>query len=144
MGSDHQIVVLQNKIMDGRDRQVQLQWLPIRTSVVGNEHSGFGACVKNARFHGVFPDDVHIGAIRDTFGDLQPGFSEIAGLINIWFEIVELVAIDGRESRCGVMRRGLDQADQAPLRHSFGRNVLPTLASVLRELNESVICTHPE
>src|SRR5215471_19956031 len=102
VGSDHQIVVLYNEIMDGRDRQVQLQGLPIRTSVVGNEHAGFGASVKNAGFHGVFPDDVHICAIRDAFGDLQPGFSEIAGLIYIWFEIVELVAIDGRESRRSV------------------------------------------
>src|SRR5260370_11197296 len=43
---NHQIVVVDDHVVDGHRRQIELQRLPVRAIVEGNPNAGFGAGVK--------------------------------------------------------------------------------------------------
>src|SRR3954452_4029648 len=54
------------------------------------------------------------------------------------------MTIDRDVGDCGVLRRSVDQADAAPFRKRFGSDIVPGLASVARELDESIIGANPD
>src|SRR5581483_2282005 len=54
------------------------------------------------------------------------------------------MAVDGNVSRAGIVRRGFNQADAAPLRQILWSDVSPVLSAVARQLNQSVIGACPD
>src|ERR1041384_2321080 len=85
-------------------------------------------------------------ALGDAAHDELPGLAVIAGPVDPGVPVVDLVAVHGEVGRPGVVARGLDVADGAPLRHppEVGGDVGPALPAVLGELHQPVIGPRPD
>src|SRR5208282_3603893 len=93
---------------------------------------------------GIDPYGMDIIVRGKSGNEFGPGLAKIRGLENVRCEVVGLVAFDGDVGRPGIARRSLDHAHRAPLRHGFRGNVLPVLAAVACELNQSVVGAYPD
>ena len=100
MGGDNQVIVLNHQIVNRRDRQVQLQRLPVGAVVEGYINAGFGPGIKQTFFPGINPNCPNIGSLRDPVYNRTPGFSEVVRLENVGFEVVQPMPID--RDICGV------------------------------------------
>ena len=66
------------------------------------------------------------------------------GAVDEWTEIIELVTVHCDVSRpCIVMRR-LDDADHAPLRQLFRRDVRPVLSAIGGKVHQTIISADPQ
>jgi hypothetical protein len=73
-----------------------------------------------------------IGGMRQIIGNRFPGFAEIFGGENIWFEIVIAMAVEGDVSASGCGVRS-DHTRHVSIRRSardFGHDVFPVLAAI--------------
>ena len=66
MGGDHEIVAGHREIMERGLRQIELQALPVRAVVEGDEDAGLGGGVEQAAFRRIFAHGMHDGAIRQA------------------------------------------------------------------------------
>ena len=140
----YQIIILDHKVVDWRNRQVELERPPVRSTVERDEYARLRSCIEQGLLRGIFTHGMNVSSVRDAVGEHGPTFAEIGRLVDVWLEIVELVAIERNVGCTCVVRRGFDQADQAPLRHTFWSDVGPRLAAVARDMHEAVIGPNPE
>src|SRR5210317_1173719 len=82
----------EREVGDWYRRQVEIQGFPVFTVVIRDKHTKFGARVKQAALCRVFADNTHECIPWQTPVNALPAFAIIRGLVNIRFEIVELVA----------------------------------------------------
>ena len=139
----HQVSVLNHQVVYRGRRKIQLKRLPVRAIIERNVHTLFGSGEKQTCTPGIDPDGMDKivrGKPRDQFG---PGLAKICGLEHVGCEVVQLVAFDGEISGACFTPRNLDHAHRAPVRHGLGGDVLPMLATIARELNQSVIGSCP-
>src|SRR6185503_7738164 len=87
-----EIVIFDDEIVYWCYRQIQLQRLPVRAIIKGDESAEFSSRVEQTFALGIFAHSVHIGAIGNSSGDCTPIFSEICRFENVRFEIVELMS----------------------------------------------------
>ena len=64
VGRDHEIVAGHHEIMERGLRQIELQALPVRAVVEGDECAGLGGGVEQSAFRRVLAHGMHEGAIR--------------------------------------------------------------------------------
>lgn len=65
--------------------------------------------------------------------------------IDVRLEVLQLMGVDARVRRVGIeVGRLLHRRDAAPGRDDVRRHVLPRLAVVLRDLDETVVGADPE
>src|ERR1019366_115049 len=93
---------------------------------------------------GIFAHGAYVGTGRNAVGDASPALAEVVGLVDERVEIVELMAVNRNIGGAGVVVRGFDDADHAPLRHICWSDVLPGLTVVAGEMNQAVIGSRPE
>src|SRR5450755_2006501 len=89
------IVVLDDQIVNRNRRQIQLQGLPMRAGIEGNPDSGFGAGVEQSFPLGVLAYRVNIRPVWNSGGNGGPRLAVVRGLVDVGFEVIELVPIDG-------------------------------------------------
>src|SRR5262249_45361050 len=89
-----QVIAMNLKIVD-RDRgKVQLQRLPVAAVVERKINAGLGAGKDQSFAFGIFAHRADVRTFRNAVGDWDPGLAEVTGAINVWTEIVQLVAIN--------------------------------------------------
>src|SRR5713101_3135504 len=130
--------------MNRCDGQVQLKGLPMRAVVERHVDTQLSARIEQALSLGILADGTYIGAFRYPRRDPRPRLATVMCLIDEWFEVIELVPVDGGEGSCRIMRRRLDDADHAPFRHVFRRDVLPRLSVVGGDVDQPVIGARPQ
>ena len=143
MGCNNEIVLLDHQIVDGRDRQIQLERLPVCAVIERNKHAQLGAGVKQAGFFRIFAHGVHISAVRNAVCDRRPGFAQISRFENVWLEIIEFMSIHRDISAAAVARRRINNADRAPRGH-LRRDVGPMLSVISGHLHQTIVRAGPE
>src|SRR6266581_3938610 len=144
MRGNDQIVLVDDEVVDGSGRQVELQGLPVRTIIEGNPRASFGAGIEQALVLGIFANSVNVRAVGKAGGDGRPSFAEISGLVNVGLKVIELVSVDGGVSSAGFERGRFDQADHGPFGKAFGSDVGPIFSIVARELDQAIVGADPE
>src|SRR5450755_2220466 len=99
--------------MNRRDRQVQLQRLPMCPVVERYIDAELGARVQQAFPLWVLAHRAHVGTLRYTGNNPRPGLASIMGLVNERLQIIELVPVDGGECSSRIMRGRLNDTDHA-------------------------------
>ena len=140
----HQVVVRDHHVVDGHDRQVELEGLPVHPIVEGYQHAGLCAGVEQALAFRILAHHSHKGVFRDAVGDLSPGRPVIVGLVDVGLEVVRFVAGHGDKGPARLEGRNIDHGNQAPPGHLLGGDVLPGLAPVTREVDQPIVASHPE
>ena len=118
--------------------------MPVVPIVEGDVKPALRAGDKQPAPQWIFLDDVHVHAGRKTSRDLLPGLPHVAGAIDVRLEVLELMTIYARVRRVWIEVRSLDHRYSAPGRDCARRHVLPALAVIQRELNESVVRADPD
>ena len=81
---------------------------------------------------------------RQVAVDRLPGPAAVGAPEQVGLVVGELVARGGDIDRVGIVRRDLDAADIGQLRHALGRDVLPDLAVVARDMHQAVVGRGPD
>ena len=144
MRGDRQVISFDYQVVDGSHGQVELHRLPIRAVVEADVHPALGAGVEQVLELRIHANGMYVIVFRNAVHQRGPGFSEIGRLENIWREVVRLVALDGNVGGACVCGRGFDHADGAPLGHSFGRHIVPALAAILGDVNQTIVAAGPD
>src|SRR5262249_26247180 len=100
--------------------------------------------VEQATLFGILAHSMNEGICRQIAADPRPTLSEVGRLVDVGSDIVELVTLHRGIGSSSIKRRCFNQADAAPLGQAFWRYVRPILAAVLRDLNETVVCSNPD
>src|SRR5256885_8345042 len=114
----------------------------MRAAVERNVNAQLGAGVEHLLLLWIFAHRVHERAVWNSIHDRTPRFPEIGRLVDVRFEIVELVSVDRRVCGFSVAWRSFDQIDRAPLRH-FRTDVAPMRAVIAAYLNQSIVRARP-
>src|SRR5437588_5867941 len=96
MGSDHQIVVFDNDIVDGYSRHIQAQALPVCSVVERHVETRLSSGIEQAASDRVLADDTSKVVVRYAGRNLRPGLTIIIGLVEIGVELVMVVACVGK------------------------------------------------
>src|SRR6185503_6613945 len=107
------------------------------------EQSGLSAGEQQSATVRIFANYSSECVIRNPVCDFLPGLAVVAGLVQIWFEVIELVHRRRYISSARIDRRSVDRIDLNPFGHAFRSYVLPVLASVARDVNESIVRSNP-
>src|SRR5947208_16267487 len=91
----------------------------------------------------IFAHAVYVGAIGNSGSDGVPRFSEIGCSEDVGLKIIKPMTIDCDAGGIRVVRRRINNADCAPLRHLWGY-VRPVLAIVSRNLNQAIVGAGPD
>src|SRR5271165_301486 len=143
MRRNYEIVVFDDKIVHWSGWQVQFKRPPLGAVVEGNVDPVLGSRIEKSTLLRVFTNGTNETALRNAVVQSCPGLAVVAGLIDVGTKIVVLMAVHGNICRTGIVGRGIDLADAAPLRQVFGGNVGPVLAVIAADLDQTIICTHP-
>ena len=127
MGRNHQIVVLDDQIVHRRRRQIQLKRLPLRPIVERHVHPGLSPRIKQPALFRILAHHAHESIVWNSLRQLRPRLAVVAGLVNVGMQIVELMPISRHVGRPRIMRRRINLADAAPLRHILRSDVRPRL-----------------
>src|SRR5579884_370459 len=144
VGRGDEIVVLADQVVDRTERQVKLERLPVVAVVEAGVGAGLRAGIEKPLAFRVLAADAGEGAGRNAGGDFGPGLAEVMGAVEIGGDVVVLVIIDRQVGRICVVRRGLDHADAAPVRHVRRSNVRPGRAAVGRYMDQAVVGAGPD
>src|SRR5581483_5464016 len=104
--------------------------------------AALGAGVEQSLANRIFANDVHrdLQAVCDEL----PAPAAVVRAVDVRFEIVEAMAIDGGVRRLRIEVRGLDDADLRPWRERGRRDVRPVRSLVARAPDQSIIGSGPE
>ena len=144
---DHQILVRDLDIGNGRHGQVQLEGLPVAAVIERNVHAEFGSGVEQAGAVGIFAH--HAGglvggdAVR-AVGEPGPGLAEIVGAVNVGREIAQQVTVDGDIGGARPERAGLDVLHASAGRQACGSDIGPGLAIVARHVDQAIVRAGPD
>jgi hypothetical protein len=143
MGTDDEVVAVDDEVTDRRRGHVEPQRLPVLAVVERHVDHALRRRVEKTLSERVFPDRVH-GIVGQPVHDLLPGLSAVVRPIDMCLEIIETEAVDGRVGREVVERRGVDQRHLAPRREGRRRHVRPRLPAVRRAVDEPVVGARPD
>ena len=126
-------------------RQIQLHRLPVRAVIERNIDARLSSGVKQSALVRVFANHPGESAVRNSIRNFLPGLAVVTGLVQIRFVVVVLVHGRRDVRRARFERRRVQRIDLNPFRHHVfrRRDVRPVLAAVARQLNETVVGTHP-
>src|SRR5437899_10705094 len=99
MRSGDKVVTMNGEIVDGRERQVQLQRLPVIAVVGGEIHAALGAGKEQSLMRRIFVDGAHERPLADPADDELPRLAVVARAIDIRTLVVQSMPIDRRISR---------------------------------------------
>ena len=147
LGRNHQVVALDLQVGDRRDRQVELERLPVGAVVERDVEAELGAGVEQPLARRVLAHDAHEVVGRNAVlavGQQIPVGAVVVGAEDVRPEVVEPVVVHRDEGAPRVLRRRLDHVDRRPLGHRLGRHVLPGGAVVARDVHQAVVAAGPE
>ena len=144
VGSQHEIVVFDDQVVDGHSRKIELQRTPLGAVIEGDKHAGLGSGVQEAALFGIFAHGANEGVVRNTFGVPGPSLAVVGSLEDVGVHIVVLVAIDGDVGSSRIEGGSVNLADATPFGKILGSDVGPGLAAVARELDEAIIGACPD
>ena len=146
MRAHHQVIALDDQVVDRDSRQVELERLP-GLAVIGREgHPALGADVESALLLRVVPDDVQRNILGQRSGYQGPGLAVIASPVQVGVHIVDHMRVNDDERRPGIERRRLDHLDRGPLGQAgqvLG-DVGPALAGIARDVHQAIVRAHPD
>src|SRR3979411_1239111 len=94
MGANDQIVAFNDEITHWGRRKIELQGLPQFAVVEGKVNAQFSAGKQQPFANWIFSHCVHVSIRWKSTSDLRPRLAEIMRAINVWRDVVHLVAID--------------------------------------------------
>src|SRR4051812_41453011 len=83
VGSENQVIAFDDQVVHGCSWQIELQRLPVRTIIVGNEHARFRSGIEEAFSLGILTNRTRKRRRRNARHNLRPSFAEIAGLVDV-------------------------------------------------------------
>ena len=95
MRCDDKIVAVNRQIVNRGRWQIELQRLPARAGIEGDEDTSFGSGEEKARAPRIFADGVNISSSRDSIRDARPGFPVISRGVDVRLIVVKAMAIHG-------------------------------------------------
>src|ERR1700686_2530817 len=143
VGGGDQVVLLHGEVVNGNDRHVQAQRMPVVPTVKRNIHSFFCSGIEQTFSYRVFPHGAHKIDVANAIHGFLPGLTKIPRPENVRTEIVQTIAIDRGVGSAGIKVRRFENADRAPDGDVRRRNILPRRASIFRHLNISVVASNP-
>ena len=139
-----QVTFLDGEIVNGNDRQVATQRLPVGAVVERYPDPSLRSCVQEARALGVFAQNASELRRGDPVRDRCPRCAVVVGLIQVRLHVVELIPVCGDVRRARRESRRVDHRDARPLRQAGRRHVLPAFSAVARDVDQSVIRAGPD
>src|SRR5438445_5871073 len=133
-------------ITNGHVRQIQLERLPVRTVVEGDEDAEFRSRVEQTFAIWILTHDARGPIGRNAVlpvSQTRPGLSVVIRAINVWLVVAKQPTINGIVSRAFPMRRGLDVLHAPARRKIFRGHVGPGLPVVARDMEGTIVGTHP-
>src|SRR5438477_7297783 len=94
MGSDCKIVVFDDQVADRCGRHVEPERLPVFAIVEGNVNSALRSGEEQSFPLRVFAHGVHGLSVWNSFHDLLPGLTRVAGPVNVRAYIIEAQSVD--------------------------------------------------
>src|SRR5262249_10825547 len=76
--------------------------------------------------------------------DRLPAPAAVTALEQVWLVVGKLVARGGDIDRIGIVRRDVDAADIGELGQALGRDFLPLLAAVTRDVHQPIVGRGPD
>ena len=140
----YQIVVLNDQVVNRRNRQIDLQRAPVRSVVERDIDAALGPGVEQTFFLRVFSNCAHKNSVGNSGSDPGPSRSVVAGLVNVGREIVVLMAVNRDVRSAGIVRRRFNQTNAAPFRKTLGRYVGPILPFIPCDLNQAIVGAGPD
>src|SRR5438034_5716945 len=110
----------------------------------GTETGMFVTGKKQPAFLGVFADCTYKRVLWNAAYDFRPALAVVVGLVDVRTQVIILVAINRKIGSSGIVRRGFDEADTAPLRQVFRSDVRPILSAIPGDLNEAIVSARPD
>src|ERR1700730_2810997 len=94
VGGGDQIILLYRQVVNGNDRHVQAQRMPVLPIVKRNVHRSFGSGIQKTFTRRIFAHGAHKIDVANATHGFLPGLAKIARSENMWMEIIETIAID--------------------------------------------------
>ena len=126
------------EVGDGGDGQVELERRPLQSTVPRHVEPRFRTGEEQIATHVVLAHHARERTCRNPPVNLRPGCPVVGGFIQPRRMVVELVARSGDVRGALVERRDFDGVDEA-LGQPLGRDVLPRLPAVARELHQAIV-----
>ena len=140
----HEVAVLELQVVDRHHRQAAGHARPARPVVEAEMDAGLGADVEQAPGDRIGAHDARDLVGRQVAVDRFPAPPAVGAPEQVGLVVGELVARGGDIDRIGVVRRDLDATDIGEFRHALGRDVLPALAVVARDMDQAVVGRGPD
>ena len=142
--AEDEVAVLDSQVVYRHDRQVAAEPMPFGSVVEGDVDAGLAPGVKEPAPRRILADDAREVVGPDAVRDLRPCAPVVRRLPEIRAEVVVLVARGRDERHRCVVRRCLDDRNERERSDPRGRDVLPRLPLVARDMQESVVAPGPE
>ena len=146
VGAQHQVVVLDDQVVHGDRRQVELERLPGLALVGREDDAALGSGVEHPLLLRIFPDDVERDVLGKRAGEERERLSVVPRPVQVGVHVVEHMGVGDHEGHRGVERRGLDHLDRGPLGKAgqVVGDVGPGLARVASQVHPSVVGADPD
>src|SRR5262249_15821386 len=141
--SDDQIISLDHEIMHRSDRHVELERLPVAAIVEREVDSQLCPSEKQTFAHRILTYRANVSTAGNAGCDLRPGCSGIARAIDMRSDVGQAMAVNGGVGSRRVEMGGLDDADLAPRRQPWRRDISPILARITAKADATRIRAHP-
>src|SRR5580704_14098499 len=103
----------------------------------------FDSRIEQTLPHRVFPYRPNKVSVANAIHRFLPGLTKVVGLKNVRTQVVQRIPVDRDVGSTGVEVRRLNEWNQAPLRDRGRGNILPSRATVARQLDRAVVATSP-
>ncbi len=138
-----EIVLLESEIVNGHERHVQAQGLPVIAVIERDVNALFSSRVQQNFANGILAHHAHEIDVANAADGLLPGLTKIMGTENVRMQVVEAVAIDRGVRGAGVEVRSFQHIDGAPNGERWWRDVFPSRAGIFRQLDISIVAANP-
>src|SRR5258708_3779553 len=99
--------------------KIALERMPVLSIIEREKYSYLCSRIEQSFAFRVLANCANIRPGRDSVYFRRPGLARIAGLVDVWFVVVEFVTIDRNVGCGGIVWRSFDNADHAPFRKLF-------------------------
>ena len=144
VGGNGEVVIFHHDIAHRRCGQVQTERLPVIAVVEGYVDGAFGSGEEHALTFRVLANGIDVFVVGNAVDDLGPGLAAVAGAQDVRPQVVEAQRVDSCIGGVGIGVAGFDARDFLPCSQSGRRNVVPILAAVSGEPEESVVRPGPD
>ena len=139
-----QVALLERQIVHRHDGEIETQRLPARAVVERYPDAPFRSDEQQTGSHRVLTDGAHELGRGDAVDDLPPGAPVVGRLVDVGRHVFELVAVRRNVRRAGGVVRRLDDGDARERRDRRRRHILPGLAGIARDVDQSVVRARPD